>query len=153
MREALPFYLWEGLFLAFEDVSKNKNNNAPLGEHIICDVKLLYEGVDYSNLAPNTAFYIKEGSRSVGHQIVGNSNHFSGFCPGGIGQRFETAVGVAVNYVGFLHCADKILGIFCNLLLVAEALRLIVFYQSHLLIAKIAAQESGYFLAADASVG
>ena len=37
--------------------------------------------------------------------------------------------------------------------ILTRALRLIVFYQSHLLIAKIAAQESCYFLAADAFVG
>jgi translation elongation factor EF-Tu-like GTPase len=44
--------------------------NAPLGERIICDVKLLYEGIDYSNLTPNTAFYIKEGSKTVGEGVV-----------------------------------------------------------------------------------
>jgi translation elongation factor EF-Tu-like GTPase len=42
----------------------------PFGEHITANIKLLYEGVDYSKLKQGTNFDIKEGSLTVGKGIV-----------------------------------------------------------------------------------
>ena len=55
----------EYLGIQFENLEK-----APYGEHILRDIKLLYDGVDYSNLVSGTAFYIKEGANTVGEGIV-----------------------------------------------------------------------------------
>ena len=55
----------EYLGIQFENLIEN-----PFGTHILCDVKLLYDGVDYSQLTPDTSFLILEGALIVGEGIV-----------------------------------------------------------------------------------
>ena len=44
--------------------------NAPYGEHIKCDIELLYEGVNYSRLITGVEFEIREGPHVVGEDVV-----------------------------------------------------------------------------------
>ena len=42
----------------------------PLGEEFLSDIKLLYDGIDYSALIVGTVFEIKEGAHVVGEGVV-----------------------------------------------------------------------------------
>ena len=42
----------------------------PFGTHICCNVKLLYDGVNYSKLTANTQFFIMEVANVVGEGMV-----------------------------------------------------------------------------------
>ena len=55
----------EYLGIQFESLEK-----ASYGEHILCDIKLLYDGVDYSNLVSGVVFEIREGPHTVGEGVV-----------------------------------------------------------------------------------
>ena len=45
--------------------------NAPFGEHLLCEVEFLFYGlVDYSKLVPDAKFEIREGRNIVGEGIV-----------------------------------------------------------------------------------
>ena len=54
-----------GVRYAFSNLEKSKFN-----EHILCDIILLYEGVDYSKLKKGASFEIKEGPHTVGKGFV-----------------------------------------------------------------------------------
>ena len=55
----------EYLGIQFENLEKRKFN-----EYILCDIILLYEGVDYSKLKKGASFEIKEGPYTVGKGFV-----------------------------------------------------------------------------------
>ena len=55
----------EYLGIQFKNLEKRKFN-----EHILCNIILLYEGVDYSKLKKGVLFEIKEGPHTVGEGFV-----------------------------------------------------------------------------------